>query len=155
VCRRPSSSQMLSLRSSPSVLTLGCPHRALSRVHFVRSCLPLAPLPLPYVGTRLPLSCCRRPHHSGRCPFSSPMAPALSSSAVGFSAVERWLGQTTIVSPCGWVGVTCAGCVAHPRLPAVPAHAVAPVPPCARDLLHGRSIWYCLSLFSYRIIRKQ
>jgi hypothetical protein len=76
---------MLSLWSSPSVLTLGCPHRALSRVHFVRPCLPLAPLPLPYVGTRLPLSCCRRPHHSGRCPFSSPMAPALSSSAVGFS----------------------------------------------------------------------
>jgi hypothetical protein len=64
-----------------------------------------------------------------------------------FAMVEHWLGRTTSVSPCGWVGVMCTGCVTHPQLPAAPARAVAPVPLRARDLLHGRSIRYCLSPF--------
>jgi hypothetical protein len=63
-----------------------------------------------------------------------------------FAMVERWLGRTTNISPCDWASVTCTGCVAHPQLP-TPARAIAPVPPRAWDLLHGRSIQYCLSLF--------
>jgi hypothetical protein len=67
--------------------------------------------------------------------------------------VERWLGRTTNISQCDWASVTCTGCIAHPQLPTparqlpTPARAIAPVPPRARDLLHGRSIQYCLSLF--------
>jgi hypothetical protein len=84
VCRYPSSSLMLSSRSSPSVLTLGCPHHSLSRVCFVEPCLPLALLLLPWVTCHLPHPCYHRPHRSARCLPSSSMVPVPSSSTVGF-----------------------------------------------------------------------
>jgi hypothetical protein len=84
MCHRPSSSLMLSSRSSPSVLTLWRPRCALSSICFIGLCQPLTPLPLPCVGTRLPCPCCRRPHHGGCCLSSLPMVPVPSSSTVNF-----------------------------------------------------------------------
>jgi hypothetical protein len=84
VHRWPSSSLMVSSRSSPLVLILGCPRRALSRVRFVSPCPPLAPLPPPCVGAYLTRPWCPRAHRSGRCTSSSLMVPLPSSSMVGF-----------------------------------------------------------------------
>jgi hypothetical protein len=138
---------MLSLRLSLSVLTPWCPHCVLSRVRFVGPCPPPAPLPPPCVNARLPCPCCHCPRRSGRCSSSSSMVPVPPSSTVGFCDGRALARRTTSVSPCGWAGVTCVDCVVHRRLPAASACVVASVPSRARDLLYGRSIRYCLSLF--------
>jgi hypothetical protein len=159
---------MLSSWPSPSVLTLGCPRRALSRVHFVSPCSPFAPLPPPCIGTRLTHPWCRCAHLSGRCPSSSPMVPLPSSSRIGFCDGHASAQWTTSASACGWVSVTCDACsshgphrvptgrhhrrrclITHAQLAAAPVRALAPVPPCAQDLLRGRSIWYYLSIFFF------
>jgi hypothetical protein len=71
---------MVSSWPSPSVLTLGCPCHALSRVCFISPCPPLAPLPPPCIGTCLTHPWCHRARHSGRS-LSLPLMARLPSSS--------------------------------------------------------------------------
>jgi hypothetical protein len=82
VHRRPSSSLMVPSWPSPSVLTLGHPCHALSRVRFIGPCPSLTPMPLTCVGSHLSRPWCRRARHNGRHPSSSPMVHLLSSSMI-------------------------------------------------------------------------
>jgi hypothetical protein len=66
-----------------SVLTLGRPRHALSRVRFIGPCPPLAPLPLTCISDRHSHPWCKRARRNGRRPFSSLMVHLPSSSMVG------------------------------------------------------------------------
>jgi hypothetical protein len=80
--RRPSSSLMVPSWLSPLVLTLGLPLCALSGVHFVSPCPPLAPLPLTCIGSHLCRPWCYSAHLNG-CRRLPPMVCLPSSSTVG------------------------------------------------------------------------